>query len=157
MSDNTCDTCDKKCEDHGTNTLLMKQYGDRLDNAENSIDIMNADNSNTEGRLNMFIWAIGIVFMLIASMSFYGVLQLSNFKEVYMENQRNDQHIISVLTTSVELTNNNVSHMKDDMKTLKKDQKEFIRQSETQMNKMITTSISTRIHDVSDVIEDEVK
>ena len=147
------DSCDKQCRDHGKNTLLLKQHGDRLDNAESTIDIMSSDNSNTEGRLNMFIWAIGIVFMLIASMSFYGVLQLNNFKDVYSNDNRASQTMISDLATSIMVSTNNVKHIKEDVEALKKEQRTFIINSEKQIRTMI--SLRNNDHAISNPIFDD--
>ena len=138
MPDNECKICDKECKEHGKNNLLLKQHSERISHAENTIDIMNADNSNTEGRLNMFIWAIGIVFMLIVSMSFYGVIQLTDFKTVYTDDNKESHHTMSLLATSIEVTNNNVNHIKDDVEQLKDEQRNFIISSEKQISNMIS-------------------
>lgn len=138
MSDTSCSICDKECKDHGKNNLLLKQHSERITNAESTIDIMNTDNSNTEGRLNTFMWGIGIIFMLIVSMSFYGVIQLSDFKTIYTDDNKETHQVISQLATYIEVTNNNVNHIKDDVEHLKEEQRNFINNSEKQISNMIS-------------------
>lgn len=142
MSNKTClcDTCDKKCEDHSKNNLLISQHANRISDVEKNIDLINYDSSNTEGRLNMFIWAVGLVFMLIVSVAFYGVLQLNDFKSIYTEDNKSSIEVISELSANIKITNSNMSNIKDDVDELKRIQRDTIYHKESYNNIFRTNS-----------------
>ena len=106
MSD-YCEKCDKECTNHGTMELLVKQHDERIGTVEGTIDEMGRDIAKMEGRLNSFIWVLGLVFSTLVALSFYGSLQVGKFKDVW--------------TTQTINTNKTLESIKADMDYVKRD------------------------------------
>lgn len=113
------DDCDRVCSDHKTMDLLIEQHGERISSVEDmSIDISN-DISNLEGRVNMFIWVIGLVFMVLCSIAFYGTVQINNFKDIYLEDTVAMNKAISELKTTVDISAERIKDVKKEVKDIK--------------------------------------
>lgn len=114
----SCDGCDKTCADHGKNSLLIQQHQERLAIQDEVSREIGNDISNIEGRVNTFIWIIGIVFMLLVTLAAYGSVQISQFKDVYMGDAIANKEAIAKLTTKVEISNAKIVNVVADIKEL---------------------------------------
>lgn len=117
MGDN-CDSCDKKCDEHGTSSMLLGQHNERISNMEDVVVDMSNDFNNLEGRVTMFIWIIGLVFMLICSVSFYGVVQMNSFKDLYRADTVNSIQVMSTISSKVENLYEKMNAYDTEMRTI---------------------------------------
>jgi len=103
-----CDGCDMECKDHGTMGLLVEQHDSRITDMEQvSADISN-DVAKIEGRINTFIWAVGLGLFVLVSVASYGAVQLNEFKDVYLK----DSIILNKTLSEIQ---SDMKHMKSDM------------------------------------------
>ena len=113
--------CDKVCSEHKTTDLLLKQHSERLHGVEKmTIDISN-DISNLEGRVNTFIWIIGVAFFLLCSIAFYGAIQIDRFKTMYMEDTIAMNKALFKLTATVTTSTERIDDVKEELKKVKEE------------------------------------
>lgn len=113
--------CTKKCADHGEMSTLVSQHETKINDIEGmSIEISN-DINNLEGRVNLFIWIMGLVFMLLVSTAFYGVIQINKFRDVYMEDTITKMKAASDLERTVDRSATKISHLTAQMEDMRRD------------------------------------
>lgn len=112
--------CDRECKDHGKTTLLVQQHNERIGTVEGTIDLMGRDIAKMEGRLNSFIWVLGLVFGTILILAFYGSLQMAQFKDIYMDDTIKGNKVLSEMKSSVKSLNKDINSMNEDIKALEK-------------------------------------
>lgn len=85
-----------------------------------AIDV-SVDISNLEGRLNTFIWIIGVSFFLLCSIAFYGNVQSDRFKDLYMADARENTLILAELRSNVLISTSHIEDIRDDIEKFHKE------------------------------------
>ena len=110
--------CDRVCADHGTTAMLVKQHEERIGHVEDLAVERSNDMANLEGRVTMFIWIVGIVFMMLCSIAFYGLVQVNEFKDIYRTETLQVNKAINNLAATIQLQGDHISDIKTDIKEL---------------------------------------
>lgn len=105
--------CDRECRDHGKTTLLVEQHDERVGIVEGTIDLMGRDIAKMEGRLNSFIWVLGLVFGTILVLAFYGSLQMAQFKDIYMDDTIKGNKTLAEMTSSINSLNKDMQRLEE--------------------------------------------
>ena len=110
--------CDKKCENHSTQMLLTTQHAERITNLEGMVIENSNDNNNIEGRVNAFIYMIGIAFFLMVSLSYFGFNKINSYKEIDTTQAKEYNKVLSELTAEVRISSERAMDVKNSQNSL---------------------------------------
>lgn len=109
----------EQCEEHKTTVMLVEQHRERISQVEDLTIDISKDISNLEGRVNMFINIMGVIFFLLCSMAFYGVIQIDKFKDLYMSNTIEINKTMEDLNSTVKISGERIKAIKGEVEELK--------------------------------------
>lgn len=119
-----CDGCNKQCDFHAKHDLLLEQHGQSITRMEENQVDLREDLSNIEGRVMMFTWIIGISFVILCSIAYYGTLQIGRFKDRYTAESIEYHKALNELTTAIKVQNEHVGNINGKLKDIREQLRE---------------------------------
>jgi hypothetical protein len=97
--------CNDICEFHREHGLLIKQHDNDINVMGDKISDIKGDISTIDTRTKVLMWFITLTFLVICSVSVYGVVQLNNFKDVYNKDIVKYTRIVDKLKGDIDIIN----------------------------------------------------
>jgi hypothetical protein len=96
-------SCENICDYHREHELMIKQHEEILKEEKMEIKLMSKDIERIDTRGRVLMWFLSLTFLVICSISGYGIVQLNHFKEIYKNDIVKYTSIIEGLNKDIEI------------------------------------------------------